>query len=232
MIISRFNDGQIVAILIEVDAGATVPTLCRTHGTSSETFRKWRVKLGGMDASLRRSVASRLVCGEPAPTAESRRPPRRYIPVVCQTFSTVLLVSRMIHSRLFSSPTRGSATQRVGPTRRSNTGRSGQSSPVCVSRSARYRAEMESHWIVVPPYRTLSAGSKGRFESARSESNPSSVRDTTARKKLMKSTLSCAGASAQPEIGSRTSLVRYLGDGEERPAPTLADMTNAKTTME
>ena len=49
---SRFSDSQILSILKQAEAGATVPVLCREHNISSATFYKWRTKYGGMDASL------------------------------------------------------------------------------------------------------------------------------------------------------------------------------------
>ena len=49
---SRFTDSQIIAVLKQAQAGASVPELCREHGISSATFYKWRSKFGGMDASL------------------------------------------------------------------------------------------------------------------------------------------------------------------------------------
>ena len=49
---SRFTDSQIIAILKEVETGARVPDLCRTHGISDATFYNWRAKFGGMDASM------------------------------------------------------------------------------------------------------------------------------------------------------------------------------------
>lgn len=49
---SRFTDSQIIAVLKQAEAGASVPELCREHGISSATFYKWRSKFGGMDASL------------------------------------------------------------------------------------------------------------------------------------------------------------------------------------
>ena len=52
MKISKYSDGQILAILKEAEAGTPVPQLCRTHGMSNATFYKWRSKYGGMDASL------------------------------------------------------------------------------------------------------------------------------------------------------------------------------------
>jgi len=52
MKISRFTDSQIMAILKQNEAGASVPVLCREHGISSASGYKWRAKFGGMDASL------------------------------------------------------------------------------------------------------------------------------------------------------------------------------------
>jgi putative transposase len=49
---SQLSDSQIIGLLIEAEAGAPVPGLCRTHGMSNATFYKWRAKFGGMDASL------------------------------------------------------------------------------------------------------------------------------------------------------------------------------------
>jgi putative transposase len=52
MKISRFTDSQIMAILKQNEAGASVPDLCRGLGISSASVYKWRAKFGGMDASL------------------------------------------------------------------------------------------------------------------------------------------------------------------------------------
>ena len=52
MKISRFTDSQIMQILKQAEAGISAPELCREHGMSSATFYKWRVKYGGMDASM------------------------------------------------------------------------------------------------------------------------------------------------------------------------------------
>ena len=49
---SRLTDSQIMAILKQNEAGASVPDLCREHGISSASVYKWRAKFGGMDASL------------------------------------------------------------------------------------------------------------------------------------------------------------------------------------
>ena len=49
---SRFTDSQIIAVLKQAQAGASVPELCREHGISSATFYKWRSKFGGMEVSM------------------------------------------------------------------------------------------------------------------------------------------------------------------------------------
>ena len=41
-----------MAILKQNEAGTAVPDSCREHGMSCASFYKWRVKFGGMDASL------------------------------------------------------------------------------------------------------------------------------------------------------------------------------------
>jgi len=52
---SRFNEGQIVAMLKEAETGIPVVELCRKHGMSDATFYKWRSKYGGMnETELRR----------------------------------------------------------------------------------------------------------------------------------------------------------------------------------
>lgn len=49
---SRFSDSQIIEAIKRVEAGLSVPALCRELGISSATFYKWRSKYGGMDVSL------------------------------------------------------------------------------------------------------------------------------------------------------------------------------------
>jgi putative transposase len=49
---SRFSDSQIMDALKRVEAGLSVPDVCRELGISSATFYKWRAKFGGMDTSL------------------------------------------------------------------------------------------------------------------------------------------------------------------------------------
>lgn len=48
---SRFTETQIVSILKEADAGATVKQICRRHGISEATFYNWKSKYGGLQAS-------------------------------------------------------------------------------------------------------------------------------------------------------------------------------------
>ena len=48
---SRFSEEQIIGILKERQAGLGAKELCRKHGISDATFRKWRSKYGGMEVS-------------------------------------------------------------------------------------------------------------------------------------------------------------------------------------
>ena len=48
---SRFTESQIVAILKEGDAGASVKEIFRRHGISDATWYNWKSKYGGMAAS-------------------------------------------------------------------------------------------------------------------------------------------------------------------------------------
>ena len=48
---SRFTETQIVSILKEVDAGASVKEICRRHGISDTTFYNWKSRYGGLSAS-------------------------------------------------------------------------------------------------------------------------------------------------------------------------------------
>ena len=49
---SRFNEPQILAIIRQAEGRGPVPELCREHGMSAVSFYKWRLKYGGMDASM------------------------------------------------------------------------------------------------------------------------------------------------------------------------------------
>jgi putative transposase len=42
---------QIIGVLREHEAGASVAELCREHGISSATFYAWKAKFGGMEVS-------------------------------------------------------------------------------------------------------------------------------------------------------------------------------------
>ena len=63
---SRFSDSQIMGILKQAEQGIPLPQLCREHGMSRASFYKWRVKYGGMDASMI-SRLKRIGAGKPSP---------------------------------------------------------------------------------------------------------------------------------------------------------------------
>ena len=48
---SRFTDEQIVAILNEWEAGGKTGELCRRHGISDTTLKRWKTKFGGLRVS-------------------------------------------------------------------------------------------------------------------------------------------------------------------------------------
>ncbi len=55
---SRFSEEQIVGILGEHGAGASVTDLCRRHGVSAQTIYRWKQKYGGLaSAELHRLKA-------------------------------------------------------------------------------------------------------------------------------------------------------------------------------
>ena len=52
---SRYSEEQIIGILREHKAGASVTDLSRRHGVSQQTIYRWKQKYGGMETSeLRR----------------------------------------------------------------------------------------------------------------------------------------------------------------------------------
>ena len=47
----RFSEEQIIGLLNQQEAGATVVQLCRDNNVSQATFYKWKAKFGGMNVS-------------------------------------------------------------------------------------------------------------------------------------------------------------------------------------
>ena len=47
----RHTEEQIIAVLKDAQAGASVQDLCRKHGISDATFYKWRTKYAGLEVS-------------------------------------------------------------------------------------------------------------------------------------------------------------------------------------
>ncbi len=52
----RFREEQIIGILQEVEAGATVREVCRRHGIAETTYYLWRTKYGGMEVNEARRL--------------------------------------------------------------------------------------------------------------------------------------------------------------------------------
>jgi putative transposase len=52
----RFREEQIIGILQEVQARATIREVCRRHGIAETTYYRWRTKYGGMDVSEARRL--------------------------------------------------------------------------------------------------------------------------------------------------------------------------------
>ena len=55
---SRFTDAQIVAIVQEAERGTPSQEVCRRHGISAETLRRWRVKFRGLDGQAAQRLAA------------------------------------------------------------------------------------------------------------------------------------------------------------------------------
>ena len=47
----RYTEEQIISILKEHEAGASVPDLARRHGVVENTIYRWKSKFGGMEVS-------------------------------------------------------------------------------------------------------------------------------------------------------------------------------------
>ena len=50
---SKFSDSQIIDSVKRVEAGISVPDICRELGVSSATFYKWRAKNGVMMSRMK-----------------------------------------------------------------------------------------------------------------------------------------------------------------------------------
>jgi putative transposase len=47
----RYTEEQIISILKEYEAGASVPGIARRHGVAENTIYRWKSKFGGMEVS-------------------------------------------------------------------------------------------------------------------------------------------------------------------------------------
>ena len=48
---SRFTEAQIIGILQEAVAGATVGEVCRRHGIAAKTYYRWKQHYGGLQVA-------------------------------------------------------------------------------------------------------------------------------------------------------------------------------------
>lgn len=74
----RYSEEQIIAILHEGEAAASIQEVCRKHGISEQSYYRWRQKYGGMqrpdvdrlkqleseNERLKRLVAEQLLANE------------------------------------------------------------------------------------------------------------------------------------------------------------------------
>lgn len=47
----RYTEEQIIKVLSEIDAGASIASVARTHGITDQTIYRWREKYAGMTKS-------------------------------------------------------------------------------------------------------------------------------------------------------------------------------------
>lgn len=47
----RYTEEQIIKVLGEIDAGASIASVARTHGITDQTIYRWREKYAGMTKS-------------------------------------------------------------------------------------------------------------------------------------------------------------------------------------
>jgi putative transposase len=48
---TRYREEQIIRILKQVEAGASVAEVCRKYGVAEQTVYRWRTKYGGLETS-------------------------------------------------------------------------------------------------------------------------------------------------------------------------------------
>jgi len=58
MVRKRYTEGQIIQVLKEGEAGATVADLCRRYGMSEASYYNWKAKYAGMTVSELRRLKS------------------------------------------------------------------------------------------------------------------------------------------------------------------------------